>query len=418
MENVSRSTLIEKLESEESVSSLSEPSCSGAASSVPRTVSFSSISNLMQIDCSFVDVDSDTVSNLIHSIRGRDIHQYRSAMHIFLEGCMSKSLQCLRLLKVEPAYFKISPSKDEYIVRDGGEYGRLQYMCDYFKYFMLGNEAEVTASVSEDEGIVDFCKESDCAERMKVVNRKLSMNQRLSFRDNGVLRVLQSYVTEIDTVSYGPTVDVTTVGTDSRILYTRRGYSYGLLLKELMGSETITNRELTDATLLSKIAGVELSEESADFYDSDFVESQLLLRDKFEQTASSKKLIRSDSAIRGMKLLSNANLETKDMYIRCFMKYYLSLRDKFEHIAKFRFKDKAALIAEEFELPLPELAQKEGSSDYECAVDDDMKIVKDRMRNYLKLCRGDMIFFRDRRDGGIIKFMDKEGEGSTSSVAQ
>ncbi|CUT17948.1 putative coiled coil protein [Candidatus Ichthyocystis hellenicum] len=175
----------------------------------------SRISYLKQIDCSFVDVDPNIIYNLIYSIHSKNLPLYMSSVHLFLESCIHKSLRYLRLFKVEPltSSEKIdldpSPNRDKYIVSNEGEYGLLQYMCDYFKYYMLENCIEVVSPTNE---FTFSCIEEN--DYVKIIN---------SIKDKTNVNKCYGHAAK-----YGPTVEVPTLGTDYRILYTRNGHSLKL----------------------------------------------------------------------------------------------------------------------------------------------------------------------------------------------
>ncbi|CUT17953.1 MULTISPECIES: hypothetical protein [Candidatus Ichthyocystis] len=372
------------------------PSCSRTSDSCksPRSVSLNSVSNLMQIDCSFVDVDSSVISNILSSIHAKDAILYKSTVHIFLEECMSKSLKYLRMLKVEPLTSKEkidldpTPEKDGYIVSSTGKYERLQYMCDYFKYYVLGNDAEVADSL--EENVSSCIEEKDCAERIELINKLLYRDERVCpNRDHVSL--------------YGPEVDVPIMGTDKRILYARNGYSRRLTLKRLMESnDSGSPRPLTDASLISKFTPVVLPKKpikndsnikkmkasnniliaNSTSYAADFMDHHFSLMDKFKETDEAKKIIRMNAKIKEMELARSADLKARDSLINHFMEYYLSLRDKFERIARVAFREKATIIADEFELPIP-IAQREVQASSSCKTDKDMEVVRTRMVSYL-----------------------------------
>ncbi|CUT17952.1 hypothetical protein Ark11_1139 [Candidatus Ichthyocystis hellenicum] len=137
-------------------------------------------SGLTQIDPDLVD--SSSVADIIHSIEYNSLSEYLSSMDRFTASFMSRSLQYVRALRFDhhPSGVPTSPNEDSYIdyghhlrsryVRefvvgpsdynadlhiDGDQvlsgptdevyeltYGRLQYMCDYFKYYVLEGQLE------------------------------------------------------------------------------------------------------------------------------------------------------------------------------------------------------------------------------------------------------------------------------------
>ncbi|CUT17944.1 hypothetical protein Ark11_1131 [Candidatus Ichthyocystis hellenicum] len=357
-----------------------------------------SMSDLMQINYKFLDIGHETISDLVSSIHSNNLPQYRYSMHIFLKSCMSKSLQYLRLFKVEPLTssekikFDPTPDKDEYIVRNKGEYGSLQYMCDYFKYYMLENFTEIVSPINE--FIVNCIEENDCVEKINIIKKKTNLDKCLRFE-----------------AEYGPTVYVPPIRNDCRIMYTKNGYSLKLLLDKLM-QNTITsgNKELTNPDLISKfifpislkklissnnmIKRMKFSNNNAtnNWYAESFMKYHLLLTDKFKQTSNNKKsMIRNntnmDSIIKDKEKMRNADLKARDMIIRSFMIYYLSLKNKFKHMYENRFKYESAFITEDFKLPIPKewnlLAPKLLPDDQRYKINFDTEIVRHRMNNYL-----------------------------------
>ncbi|WP_092486865.1 hypothetical protein [Candidatus Ichthyocystis hellenicum] len=416
---------------EEYINPLPEPSHSDAGSTrdIPKYYSPYSISEFMQINCSFVDVDPAVISQLIYSINSKDAYQYKAAMHVFLENCIHKSLKYLSLLKVEPLTssdkidFDPSPNRDEYIIRNEGEYEHLQYMCDYFKYCISENPVEVVSP--KDEFIINCHEESDCAKRVNKIKRKTNPNK--------------CYRLE---AKHGPTVDAP-LGTDWRVLYTRNGYALKLLLEKLMQSKiTDDQRLLTNANLISKFMIAESEKKiinssngmikktkasnntyiaNNNWYSNSFVKYHLLLNDRFEKTTNAKKSIIDDNVdinniIETRKELRNAELKTRDMCIRSFMRYYLSLKDKFEYIYRSRFKDESGILNKEFELPVPKnfsfSKQRVISDSHRCKVDRDIEIVRNRMNRYLlklkNIGEGETIYGENRLCNHLIKFEKAE----------
>ncbi|WP_092343493.1 hypothetical protein [Candidatus Ichthyocystis sparus] len=424
-----------------------QPSCSGAGAggsqNSPEYASIHSLSTLMQIDCSFIDVTSDDVYNLISSIRSRNLSQYRSSMHVFLESCMSKSLQHLRLFKVEPliSYEKINsdpnPNEDEYIVHNKEEYNSLQYMCDYLKYYML-EENYVEVLPPMDEFIANYIEENECNRIINAVKRETNVEKCSRFR-----------------ARYGPTVDIPPTGVDKRVLYTRSGHSFKSSIEKLehdesdsCGKSTI-NRDLiskfispgSGKKIISKdstIRAMKLSSNnytsSYNWYAQSFVKFHILLSDKFEKAANDKKsLIGRSTYLRNIakdrERLRNAELKTRDIIIKIFMQYYLSLKNQFKFIFKHIFKDKLDLLNGEFELPpAPEkcslLKQTTMSDNHRCKIISDMEIVRHRMGNYLskiehkheeseKLYTENAILIRNKCEGYIISLESKEDYDST-----
>ncbi|WP_092490567.1 hypothetical protein [Candidatus Ichthyocystis hellenicum] len=382
----------------------------------PESSPSSKVSELVQIDCSFVDVNPIVISEIISSIHSKNSSQYKSAMNFLLESCMSKSLEYLSLLKVEPLTssekinFDPNPDRDEYIIKNKNEYGRLQYMCDYFKYYMTGNCLEVVSPT--DEFIVNCIEEKRCAERINVIKRKTNADKCHRYE-----------------AKYGPTVNVPPIGTDYRILYTRTGYSLKLLLEKFMQSEIYADRKkFTNPGLISKfivpgsgsakkliinngmIKKIRASSNNcisaSDWYASSFMKYHLFLGEKFQQISCAKKSIVNESSnlnniINAKKSLRDADLKTRDMIINSLMKYYLSLKDKFEYIYRCRFNSESE-FTKEFDLPVPKelslLEQKLSSEEYHHKIDSDMKIVRSRMNNYLS-----KIDYKDRESREFYK---------------
>ncbi|WP_141663769.1 hypothetical protein, partial [Candidatus Ichthyocystis sparus] len=223
---------LHKSESTDSISSISDLMQSSSLDS--------GISGFMQIDCSFVDVDPNIIYNLIYSIHSKNLPLYMSSVHLFLESCIHKSLRYLRLFKVEPltSSEKIdldpSPNRDKYIVSNEGEYGLLQYMCDYFKYYMLENCIEVVSPTNE--FTFSCIEENDYVRRINTIKDKTNVNKCYGHA-----------------AKYGPTVEVPTLGTDYRILYTRNGHSLKLSIEELIQSNiNDPNKKLTNKNFISK----------------------------------------------------------------------------------------------------------------------------------------------------------------------
>ncbi|CUT17959.1 MULTISPECIES: hypothetical protein [Candidatus Ichthyocystis] len=134
------------------------------------------LSSAVQIDPELVD--SVSIADIICSIEENNLSNYLSSMDNFTAKFMSKSLQYVRAFRFDPypngigplppgdAYidygqhlrryvdeFVVGPSDynaDEHIDPQGilyestdevyGLYGRLQYMCDYFKYYILESQ--------------------------------------------------------------------------------------------------------------------------------------------------------------------------------------------------------------------------------------------------------------------------------------
>ncbi|CUT17956.1 MULTISPECIES: hypothetical protein [Candidatus Ichthyocystis] len=136
-------------------------------------------SSMTQIDPELVD--SASVADIAHSIENSDLSKYLSSIDKFTAKFMSKSLQYVRAFRFDPHSSGIgsSPAEDSYInygqhlrsryvrefvvnsddynadihvvrnnmlseANDGvyEQYGRLQYMCDYFKYYILESQFE------------------------------------------------------------------------------------------------------------------------------------------------------------------------------------------------------------------------------------------------------------------------------------
>ncbi|WP_141663747.1 hypothetical protein, partial [Candidatus Ichthyocystis sparus] len=99
------------------------------------------MSDLLQIDCRFINPSTTTISNLVSSINSNDASGYLSTAHVLLEECMSKSFMYIRSIKIHPplccsnfshrdpeyGYGDPVPQRDTYIKNDG-KYGLLQYM--------------------------------------------------------------------------------------------------------------------------------------------------------------------------------------------------------------------------------------------------------------------------------------------------
>ncbi|WP_092343477.1 hypothetical protein [Candidatus Ichthyocystis sparus] len=143
-------------------------------------------SGIMQIDPELVD--SASIADIVHSIESNNLSKYLSSMDNFTAKFMSKSLQYVRAFRFEPHYNCMgpSPAEDSYI--DYGEhmrsryvhefvegpsdynadeqilsydilsettddinklYGRLQYMCDYFKYYVLESQFECLPHITK-----------------------------------------------------------------------------------------------------------------------------------------------------------------------------------------------------------------------------------------------------------------------------
>ncbi|WP_176696483.1 hypothetical protein, partial [Candidatus Ichthyocystis sparus] len=191
--------------------------------------SFNFISGI-NISPGITNVDPELVSHgdvadIILSLENKDVSKYLAAMNSFTAKFMCKSLQYIRALKVDlhnyDDSYLINPNTDEYIAQSRGIYTKLHYICDYFKYYVLGNDAEVADSL--EENVSSCIEEKDCAERIELINKLLYRDERVCpNRDHVSL--------------YGPEVDVPIMGTDKRILYARNGYSRRLTLKRLMES--------------------------------------------------------------------------------------------------------------------------------------------------------------------------------------
>ncbi|CUT17955.1 MULTISPECIES: hypothetical protein [Candidatus Ichthyocystis] len=135
-------------------------------------------SGITQIDPELVD--SDSVADIVHSIENSRLSKYLCSMDKFTANFMTKSLQYVRSFRLDPYYsFSTNPTGDAYldygqhqrssyvrefvvnpsdynadinVVRNHvlsepideiyEKYGRLQYICDYFKYYILENQFE------------------------------------------------------------------------------------------------------------------------------------------------------------------------------------------------------------------------------------------------------------------------------------
>ncbi|CUT18376.1 putative coiled coil domain protein (partial), partial [Candidatus Ichthyocystis hellenicum] len=93
------------------------------------------------------------VADIILSLENKDVSKYLAAMNSFTAKFMCKSLQYIRALKVDLHDYNdsylINPNTDEYIVQSRGIYTKLQYICDYFKYYVLGSQLEFFAYYEE-----------------------------------------------------------------------------------------------------------------------------------------------------------------------------------------------------------------------------------------------------------------------------
>ncbi|CUT17957.1 MULTISPECIES: hypothetical protein [Candidatus Ichthyocystis] len=147
-------------------------------------------SGITQIDPMLVD--SASVADIVHSIENNSLSGYIASMDNFTAKFMSKSLQYVRAFRFEPNPIGVGPlpSADAYIghgrnwrSRHAHEfvlgpsnhnanirmdlpntpsestddidinilYGRLQYMCDYFKYYVLEDQFECLPYVTKRE---------------------------------------------------------------------------------------------------------------------------------------------------------------------------------------------------------------------------------------------------------------------------
>ncbi|CUT17949.1 MULTISPECIES: hypothetical protein [Candidatus Ichthyocystis] len=425
MKNISNRILNDSLEP--------SGSSAGGSQNSPKFTSPHHISNLMQIDCSFADIDASLAFTIISSISNRNESQYKHAMHIFLENCMHKSLQYLRLFKVDPltSSEKIdldpSPNEDAYIINNKGEYDRLQYMCDYCKYFMLGNCEKVVSPM--DEFTVAYVDENNFAEKFNIIKKRTDATK-----------------CNKTSAEYVP-INVSSGITDHRILYSRKGYHLKLLIEEMMSNcINYDKKQLTNATLVAKFTTSESEKKlinsnkiikkikmssntyifNNDFYTNSFMKYHLLLNDKFEQTADAKKSIITNNAsmnriIKNKEELRNNALKIRDTLIMNFMRYYLSLKDKFDHIYKSRFKSESEIISEELELPVPKefpsLAQKVLSDNHRRKINADIEIVKNRMSNYLSkpkhinnvpLYKENRLFIKNGGKGYVVDLGNKK----------
>ncbi|WP_092486849.1 hypothetical protein [Candidatus Ichthyocystis hellenicum] len=319
---------------------------------VPSTVS--SVPDLIQVDLRFVSPSPVVVANFISSVNKGSLAEYLSSAHVLLETCMSRSMQCVRSINIcSPAYYHVynqltspgsyntfldpdpKPLKDEYILRSDGKYGRLEYMCDYFKYCLLGDD--------ENDNEKDEEKEL----------RKLE-GEILSRYENKLSLKYKSKAVENDEHPesiYELAVDVkidTKLGDRDR---------YGFLVSNV-----------------SKVVSWKLMRELKIMND-----------------------------INSRRAMRNADLSSRDACIAYFMRYYLSLKDKLELIAKTKFKGEDILISKEFKIPLPEKDDmrlenrwvKENGGSWKpyyakpcyandaCKINEDMKMVRERMGNYL-----------------------------------
>ncbi|CUT17945.1 putative coiled coil protein [Candidatus Ichthyocystis hellenicum] len=443
MRNICDKNLYEELDEEEKNAYFQseQPSCS--STDISKLMCPGSTLEFMQIDCSFVDVDGRTIHNLLSGIRSRNLSQYGSAMHVFLESCMEKSLQYLRLFKVEPLTsiekidFDPRPDRDDYIIHKNGEYGPLEYMCDYFKYYMLGNCTEVVCPINE---LINNCiEERDYAKKANIIKEKTNDNKCFKF-----------------VAEYGPTTNVPAIGTDRRILYSRNGYSLRLLLEELTQSNSNNDtQKFTDRYLVSKFMVAKSEKKPTDgsilkkikksgntyvaannWYARSFTKYQLFLHDKFKKTNSDKESIINstteiDVIIKSKEELRKNDLKTRDVLIRRFAKYYLSLKNKLEFICKSIFKDESDLLTKEFELPVPEecslLAAKIASYNHRYKIDADMEVVKNRMSSHLSnhkykeiggfSTEEKTIIIRNFRKGYIIKIEDMDYVPITETIS-
>ncbi|CUT17966.1 MULTISPECIES: hypothetical protein [Candidatus Ichthyocystis] len=352
------------------------------------TSSDSSISNLLQIDCSFISPPSEIISNIVSSINNGNKSEYLTAASTLLELCMSRSLMYLRSIKIkypvctnldyrspECSFGDPNPRSDSYI-KNNEQYGTLQYMCDYIKYCMLGNDETIEEKHEEDkflESEVRFLleKRDQMISEVKILSKS---NKPVPNHQNKEMASISELTASIE---HELTADIeveTAAGCNGNYKTLATG-----IIKAI------------ERRLVSKSAFVTIPKDNSLLEHTD-TEIIWRLADRFKFS----------NLIKERKLLRNADINARDNCIAHFMKYYLSLRSKLELVARTKFKDADELIIKEFNLPLP---GKKDLKSYEvyryhpfsrycpyyarpyyanlgnkiCA---DMDVVKARMKNY------------------------------------
>ncbi|CUT17965.1 MULTISPECIES: hypothetical protein [Candidatus Ichthyocystis] len=349
----------------------------------------SSVSDLLQINCSFINPSSAIIYDIVSSINNGNKSEYLIAASALLESCMSTSLMYLRSIKIHPPvstnlsyrspeciYGDPRPRSDSYIKNDD-QYGTLQYMCDYVKYCMLGND-ETIEEKHEEEKFLESEARFLLGERDQMISEvRFLLGKRNTIIPNHQNKDIAS-ISEL-TASIEPelTSDIkfeTAAGCNS---------SYRTL--------AIGIRKAIERRAISRSAFITIPKDKSSIEHTD---TGIIWRlaDRFNHS----------NLIKERKLLRNAGINARDNCIAHFMKYYLSLRRKLELVARTKFKDTDELITKEFKLPVPGKEDLKSSevlrshpfsrscpyyarpyyANFEDKICDDMNIVKKRMNNY------------------------------------
>ncbi|CUT17967.1 MULTISPECIES: hypothetical protein [Candidatus Ichthyocystis] len=351
------------------------------------TNSDSSVSGLLQIDCSFIKPPSVIISSIVSSINNGSKSEYLNAAGVLLESCISRSLMYLRSIKIqspictnlnymnpECSFEDPTPEDDTYI-KNNGKYDNLQYMCDYIKYCMLGND-ETIEEKNEEEKLM----ESEVKFLLKKRNKMMSE-----------IKILLKSNRMIPNNKNKETASISELTTNMEVGQNTQCHgNYTALVTGIR--KAIERRLVSKSTFVTMTKDKSSPDEvNVDLFIGTEVRWGLIDRFKFS------------NLIKERKLLRNTDINARDNCIVYFMKYYLSLRSKLELVARTKFKDTNELIINELNLPVPDRKALKSYDLYEAhpfsgccpyyarpyyansnfKISDDMELVKERMDSYL-----------------------------------
>lgn len=324
------------------------------------------LKHLRQVDFSLIGWDERLASDIGDSIRTNDVSKYLSSVNVFMGRCMRESLLYVRSIALGP-YCGIDnpdplPHKDRYIFLDNGElhdqhisyyntyhtkedeeecekveYGRLQYMCDYFKYYVVSSYAENERISIEDEILKSGEEISLLTDLPNPVG--------IMVTPGGVASLVQEKIS-------GQTAEGEEVNAKGEKAGIGGNVSASSNLVVRLTSEGAVVQEEAEGQVSRNDHDICSGSESASGVD-EYSSLMLAIERECSQLVSTKELIKENSILTKKIGSRNTNTFTRDMLIKSFMEYCLSIQDQFKDIADVKFRGKSDLIDEEFSLPIP-----------------------------------------------------------------
>ncbi|WP_092486858.1 hypothetical protein [Candidatus Ichthyocystis hellenicum] len=296
-------------------------------------------------------VDHRSIADLTRSVNDNDVSKYLSAMDDFTSKFMSKSLQYVCSLKIEPYCGHMIkdpyPEKDGYIVESNNEYGRLQYMCDYFKYYILECQFEFLATICENLE----CKFELMELKSEGVESKDTESEDSEYEGSnyGLVNIKE---VKKEVMSLLDVFDKNTGKEEFKLPSEFDVEEVKLPIKQLK-VEIPKCREKKDAECSSsgydKIRNIVFPNFDEDEY-GDLVSS---ISRYCLPLISDRRSIRSKAISSKRVRIRHVDLLNRDMLIKYLIEIYLFFIDKFKLMAYLVFKDNRDLLTEKFVLPVP-----------------------------------------------------------------